>query len=104
MFKIDPSHRYTMIIERTVAISILCTTLAQNSCNDSDTIRLVNVDGSASVYKGRVELCIDNHWREACGDEWRQLEADIACTQLLGCGSKFVSPPPPQPIPRSKSN
>ncbi len=50
-------------------------------------VRLVN---GSSQFEGSVEVCIENVWRTACGENWGQPETITACIQL-GFNSEFFA-------------
>lgn len=48
------------------------------TCSYGD-IRLV---GGSDQYEGRVEVCVNNNWGTVCDDQWGNVDAGVACSQL----------------------
>ena len=51
-------------------------------------IRLV---GGTVWHEGRVEVCVNDTWSTVCDDEWRDVDAAVACRNVLYIGSSATS-------------
>ena len=40
--------------------------------------------GGYTDYKGRVEVCINGYWGQACNNGWGTTNALVVCKQLFG--------------------
>ena len=47
-------------------------------CSYGD-VRLI---GGATIYDGRVEVCVNNQWGALCTDSWDNTDATTICKQL----------------------
>lgn len=65
----------TMMYHLVVLVSILVLASASN-------VRLVDIDGNYNTRIGRVEVFVDNHWGQVCGDGFASVDAGVVCKSL----------------------
>ena len=46
------------------------------------TLTAVRLVGGSNIYKGRVEIRVNNQWKGFCGDGWSLSNARVVCSQL----------------------
>ena len=49
------------------------------ACTRYESIRL---QGGQNSSHGRVELCLNQHWRALCANHWEDADAQVACREL----------------------
>ncbi|XP_030840612.1 deleted in malignant brain tumors 1 protein-like isoform X2 [Strongylocentrotus purpuratus] len=58
---------------------VTCTHREDAGASCTPEVRLV---GGSNIYKGRVEIRVNNQWKGFCGDGWSLSNARVVCSQL----------------------
>ena len=49
---------------------------------NSDSVRLVNINGQITASQGRVEILHEGVWGTICDDGWDMMDTNVVCRQL----------------------